>query len=72
MQNKIFLNIFFVSAPEARSQRELRHSCDSVVSVTHLELVRGCFRKVKHVLVTTLEAEAQLWLAEGQKVKGKK
>jgi hypothetical protein len=28
-------------------------------------------KKVKHVLATTLEAEAQLWLAEGQKVKAK-
>jgi hypothetical protein len=27
--------------------------------------------KVKHVLATTLKAEAQLWLAEGQKAKAK-
>jgi hypothetical protein len=33
-----------------------------------LEIV---LKKVKHVLATTLEAEAQLWLAEGQMAKAK-
>jgi hypothetical protein len=41
--------------------------------VTQLVWVRGCFlEKVEHVLATTLKVEAQLWLAEGQKVKAKK
>jgi hypothetical protein len=39
--------------------------------VSNLVLVQGCIRKGKKVLSTTLEAEAQLWLAEGQKAKAK-
>jgi hypothetical protein len=39
MQNKMYLNIIFVSAPKHAKTR----SRDSAVSVTHLVLVRGCF-----------------------------
>jgi hypothetical protein len=41
------------------------------VSVTYLVKVKGCLKKVNHVLATSLKAEAKLWLAEGQKAKAK-
>jgi hypothetical protein len=39
------VEFLFGSVPEAGPQQKLRHSCDSSVSVTHLVLVRGSFKK---------------------------